>query len=125
MNNIEYNKFLGKLYDILLRDNIISYADKAKDLKTKKERLEKYLAKVERVQDKAINRDKLDLIKKLYYDRYIIERKNIPDTYFEFLERKYLEEGHGHINLVNPSNNEEKKLKEEHINTVIRAMLLT
>ena len=120
MNNIEYNKFLGKLYDILLKDNIISYQDKAKDLKTKKERLENYLSKVERVQDKLLNRDKLNLIKELYYDRYIIKRENIPDTYFDSLERKYLEEGYGHIHLVNPTNEKERKLKAEHLNTVIR-----
>ena len=120
MNNIEYDKFLGKLYDILLRDDIISYEDKAKDLKTKKERLEKYLDKIKKVQDKALNKDKLDLIKKLYYDRYIIKRENIPDTYFQFLERRYLEEGHGHVNLVNPNNEEDRRLKEEHINTVIK-----
>jgi len=120
MDNMEYDKFLGKLYDILLKDDIIGYNDKAKDLKTKKQRLESYLEKLGRIQDKALSKDKLDIIKELYYNKYIITKEDIPNSYFEFLERKYLEEGHGHINLVNPKNNEEIKLKEAHIEEVIK-----
>ena len=51
-----YDKFIGKLYDILINSDIISYEDKPKDLKDKKVRLEKYLDKLDRVQNKAISK---------------------------------------------------------------------
>ena len=119
MNN--YDKFIGKLYDILLDSDIISYEDKPKDLKEKKERLEKYLDKLDRVQSKAMSKEEhIDTLKKLYYDRYVIKRENIPESYFKSLEKRYLDEGHGHHNLVNPDNETDKGLKEQHINVIIR-----
>ena len=119
MNN--YDKFIGKLYDILLDSDIISYENKPKDLKEKKERLEKYLDKLDRVQSKVISKEEhIDTLKNLYYDRYVIKPENIHDSYFKSLEKRYLDEGHGHHNLVNPDNDTDKRLKEEHINVIIR-----
>ena len=84
-----YDKFIGKLYDILLSSDIISYEHKAHDLKEKKERLEKYLDKLNRVQNKALSKEEhVDTIKRLYYDKYVIKPENIPDSYFKSLERK-------------------------------------
>ena len=119
MNN--YDKFIGKLYDILLESDIISYEDKPKDLKEKKERLEKYLDKLDRVQSKAMSKEEhVDTLKRLYYDKYVIKPENIPDGYFKSLEKRYLDEGHGHHNLINPDNETDKRLKEQHINVIIR-----
>ena len=116
-----YDKFIGKLYDILLESDIISYENKPKDLKEKKERLESYLNKLNRVQRKAISKEEhLGTLKRLYYDRYIIKPENIPDSYFKSIEKRYLDEGHGHHNLVNPDSETDKRLKEEHINVIIR-----
>jgi len=119
MNN--YDKFIGKLYDILLSSDIINYDDKPKDLKEKKERLEKYLDKLSRVQSKAMSKEEhVDTLKRLYYDKYVIKPENISDSYFKSLEKRYLDEGHGHHNLVNPDNEIDKELKEQHINVIIR-----
>ena len=119
-----YDKFMGKLYDILLSSDIIDYDDKARDLKEKKTRLENYLNKLERVQRKAISKeDHIDTLKRLYYDRYVIKKENIPDSYFKSLEKRYLDEGHGHHNLVKPDNEIDKRLKEEHINVIIREQI--
>lgn len=124
MNNEEQNKFLGKLYDMLLRNEIITENDKTKDLKTKVERVRKYLDKIERVQDKAIDNERyLDMIKNLYYDRYIIKEENIPNGYLKFLENQYLEQGHGHINLVEPQTYKDQELKKEHLKTIIREQI--
>lgn len=93
MNN--YDKFIGKLYDILLDSDIISYDDKAHDLKEKKERLEDYLKKLDRVQSKAVSKNAhIDTLKRLYYNRYIIKKENIPESYFKSLEKRYLDEGY-------------------------------
>lgn len=116
-----YDKFIGKLYDILLSSDIINYDDKARDLKEKKERLEKYLNKLDRVQSKVISKEEhVDTLKRLYYDRYVIKSENIPDSYFKSLEKRYLDEGHGHHNLVNPDNEFDRELKQQHINVIIR-----
>ena len=121
MNTEEQNKFLGMLYDILVTNNIKNYEDKPRDLKEKVNRLNDYLDKLKRVQDKAIDNERyLDMIKNLYYDRYIIKEENIPDGYLKFLENKYLEQGHGHINLVEPQTYKEQELKKEHLKTIIR-----
>ena len=115
------DKFLGKLYDILISSEVINYDDKPKDLKEKKERLEEYLSKLDRVQNKAMAREEnIQRLKKLYYEKYIIKPENIPDAYFESLEKRYLEEGHGHHNLVNPTDYVDKELREQHINVIIR-----
>jgi len=124
MNNEEQNKFLGMLYDILVTNNIKTYKDKPKDLKEKVNRLNNYLDKLKRVQDKAIDNERyLDMIKDLYYDRYIIKEENIPDGYLKFLENQYLEQGHGHINLVEPKTYKDEELKKEHIKTIIREQI--
>ena len=119
MNN--YDKFIGKLYDILLSSEIINYRDKAHDLREKRGRLEKYLVKLDRVQRRVMSRkEHIDILKKLYYDRCIIKRENIPESYFKSLEKRYLDEGQGHHNLVNPDNEIDRRIKEEHINVIIR-----
>ena len=121
MNNNERNKFLGMLYDILVTNNIKSYDDKPKDLKEKVNRLNDYLDKLKRVQDRAIDNNRyLYMVKKLYYDRYVIKEDNIPDGYLKFLENQYLEQGHGHINLVEPNTYKDEELRKEHIETIIR-----
>ena len=121
MNNNERNKFLGMLYDILVTNNIKSYDDKPKDLKEKVNRLNDYLDKLKRVQDRAIDNNRyLYMVKKLYYDRYVIKEDNIPDGYLRFLENQYLEQGHGHINLVEPNTYKDEELRKEHIQTIIR-----
>ena len=119
-NSQEYYKFLGKLYDILLNEGIIKYGDQAKDLKEKKLRIEKYLDKLKRIQDKVSDNERhLETLKKLYYDRYVIKEEDIPNGYFKFLENQYLEQGYGHINLVNPVTSTERELKQQHIDTII------
>lgn len=121
MNNVQYDKFLGELYNMLLNKKIISYDEQAKDLKVKKERVQQYLDKLERIQGKIQNNPKyLDIIKELYYDKYIIKREDIPESHFRFIEKKYLEDGQGHIDLVNPKTDYEVQLKEECVDGIIK-----
>ena len=119
MNN--YEKFLGKLYDILIRSEIINYDVSPKDLKEKNTRVKKYLEKLNRIQTKAMTKEEhIKAIKELYYSRYVIKRENIPEAYLHSLEQGYLNEGYGYHYLVNPTSEEDKKLKEDHINIIIR-----
>jgi len=119
--NQHYFNFLGKLYDILIKDEIIKYDEKPQNLKEKKIRVEEYLEKLQRIQEKASGNDRhLKMIKDLYYDKYIIKEEKIPESYLHSLERQYLEQGHGHINLVNPKNDIDIEMREEHIRKIIR-----
>ena len=72
--NYDGEKFLSKLYnDIHIKQSVIhssSVSDK------KLEKIKKYLEREEKVHKKALNRGKLDLLKKAYYDKYVI--KEIP-----------------------------------------------
>lgn len=131
MNNQEKNKFLGMLYDMLISEGIIKYEDKTKNLKEKNLRLEKYLDKLERIRNKAFNEYPSDIeydtdrylakIKKLYYDRYIIKENDIPNKYFENIAQQYKDLGYGIYNLVNPKNDKDKRLRREHIESIIKA----
>jgi len=121
MNIEEQSKFLGKLYDMLIREEIIKDSDKPKDLKTKVERAKKYFEKLQRVQEKTFDSERyLQMIKSLYYDRYVIKEKDIPESYLRNLESRYLNEGYGHVNLVNPQNDRDEYYRNECIGDIIR-----
>ena len=112
---MNFKVFLGNMYDDFVSKGIILEKEKARDLDEKIDRLNKYLEKLERVQEKENLRDK---IKKLYYDRYVIKEENIPDFYWHFLEKKYLDQGYGKYNLVEPESYQDKELREVHINQI-------
>lgn len=121
MNIEEQSKFLGKLYDMLIREEIIKDSNKPKDLKTKVERAKKYFEKLQRVQEKSFDSKRyLQMIKSLYYDRYVIKEKDIPESYLRNLEARYLNEGYGHVNLVNPQNDSDESYRNECIGDIIR-----
>ena len=114
----EFRKFLKSLYDRLFKEGIIS-----KRASTSKEKLEiilAYIEKISRVQDKFLEKEEyLKRIKKLYYKRYIIKESEIPNSYFEFLSKRYLEEGNGHLDLVNPKTDLEKEVRKMHVEEII------
>ena len=81
--NYEGEKFLAKLYtDMHLRKEV-EHASLESDKKN--EKIRKYLEREERVHQKAIERGKLDLLKKAYYDKYVI--KEVPLKYLDFLDK--------------------------------------
>ena len=84
-------KFMKKLFDILKKEEIIN--TKVSTSKEKLQVLENYLKKLDRVQSKMVEKDKVDYLKKLYYDKYVIKKEDIPDSYWHHLEENYLKEG--------------------------------
>ena len=101
----EMNRFLKNLYDNLANEQIIT--KKVSTTKEKLTTLDNYLTKLDRIQTKYYDTDKLNKIKELYYNRYIIKEEEIPESYWHYLEKGHLERGEGHHNLVNLSNNED------------------
>ena len=92
--------FLNRLYkDLYNSDEVVHTAINSD---TKDERVRKYLERLRKVEELA--RDSkyngLELLKKMYYDKYIIKEENIPESYFELQKKIALERGMGHIEIT-------------------------
>jgi len=104
--NYEGEKFLAKLYtDMHLRKEVEHVSLKSDK---KNEKIRKYLEREERVHQKAIERGKLDLLKKAYYDKYVI--KEVPEKYLDFLDKNQFDLTGHHLT---------KEEKEEHKRVII------
>ena len=91
--NYEGEKFLSKLYsDIHMKQSVI-HSSNVSDKKY--EKIRKYLDREERVHEKALEKGKLDLLKKAYYDKYII--KEIPKEYIDFLDKNTFDQVGHHL----------------------------
>ena len=102
-------EFLERIYkDIYLEDKVVKSSSLSDG---KYEKIRKYLERLERVHDKVTKKDKLSLLKRFYYDKYVIKEENITDDYFNHLENIALERGFGHVNY----SEEEKMLEKEKI----------
>jgi hypothetical protein len=77
MDNFEGEKLLDKIYQDLYNSKSVQHTRKNKD--SRAESIRRYMDRLERVHGKANTEHKKELIKKLYYDKYIIEDKNIPE----------------------------------------------
>ena len=116
---MNFNVFLGTIYDDLVSKRILTEQIPPKDLNEKIARLNAYLEKLERVNKKAIEKKEyINRLKKLYYDKYLIKEESIPDSYWHHLEQKYLDNGYGKYNLVEPKTYEDRSLKEGHITQI-------
>ena len=112
----EMNRFLKNLYDNLASEQIIT--KKVSTTKEKLTSLDNYLNKLDRIQTKYYDTDKLNKIKELYYNRYIIKEDEIPESYWHYLEKGHLERGEGHHNLVNPTNYVDIELRERYVENI-------
>ena len=75
----------------------------ANEFDKKRDRVLNYFERLERVHDKVANsKDKAaeKLLKKFYYDLYVIKEENIPDSYFENEKRIMRERGYGNIEIT-------------------------
>lgn len=107
--------FLNRLYKDLHNSEVVMHKASLSDSKNVK--VEKYLNRLEKITNKVYDNKRItrendiNLLKKYYYDKYIIKKENIPESYFELQKKIALEEGHGHLEY----NNEIKELEIEHI----------
>ena len=87
-------EFLNKLYRDMYLSDVVMHAAKKSDTPT--ERIDKYLNRLEDVHNIAkTNRHKMDLLKKIYYDKYVI--KELPDGYVNLQRKIARERGYGDI----------------------------
>ena len=109
MDNYQGEKFLDKVYkDLHLSEIVMHTANKSDD---KYQKIEKYMQRLEDVTKKTCEHDKINLIKKYYYKKYVIKEQNIPESYFKKQEKIALDRGYGHVKYDEKT----KKQEIEHI----------
>ena len=96
MNNRSGIEFLTKIYNDLHNEEIVKHTSSSSD--NKYEAIEKYMNRLERITERAYqNENDINLLKRLYYDKYVIKEENVPEAYFEKQEQIALERGYGHV----------------------------
>ena len=71
-------KFLDKLYSELYVSNEVKHTKTSKD--SKEQGIRKYLNRIEEAHLIATNRNKKEILKRLYYDKYVIKEENINNS---------------------------------------------
>lgn len=90
-------EFLNKLYrNMHMSDSVMHTSEKSD---TPAEKIDKYLNRLEEVHDIAkTSNHKMDLLKKLYYNKYVI--KKLPDNYVNLQRKIARERGYGDIDVT-------------------------
>lgn len=102
-------RLIDRLYkDLYLEDDVIRAGsgnkfDKFYNIKA-------YIDYLENSHRKIIMHKHMNLLKQLYYDKYVIKEKDIPESYYIHQEELALEKGYGYIRI------DRKKKAEEIIN---------
>ena len=123
MNNDEL-RFIDRLFRDLYKDPQVQhqFINKKKDFKTKSHSTHKetdkyniidsYISTLELVHKRAMEKEwRIDYLKSLYHNKYVIKKEDIPDSYYKNQERLALERGFGHRVLLE----EEKERMQQEI----------
>ena len=92
---------ITKLYTHLHESDAVMHT--SNENTKKRERIYKYFERLERVHNKVSNSKNKSselLLKKFYYDMYVVKPENIPDSYFQNEQRIMRERGYGNIELT-------------------------
>ena len=76
MYNYEGEKLLDKIYKDLYNSKSVQHTRRNSD--RREESIRRYMDRLERVHNKANTEHKKDLIKELYFDKYVISEEKIP-----------------------------------------------
>ena len=86
--NYDGEKFLLKLYKELYNEQSVKHSSTKSD--NKYEAIKKYIERLEKVHEKVINHKTdtgINLLKDFYYDKYVIKKEDIPESYIEYLDK--------------------------------------
>ena len=96
MNNRSGIEFLTKIYNNLHNEEIVKHTANPSD--NRYQSIEKYMNRLERITERAYqNENDINLLKRLYHDKYVIKEENVPESYFEKQEQIALDRGYGHV----------------------------
>ena len=97
--NYDGEKFLLKLYKELYNEESVKHSSTKSD--NKYEAVKKYIDRLERVHEKAINHKTdtgINLLKDFYYDKYVIKKEDIPESYIKYLDKVQFDQYGIHMN---------------------------
>ena len=98
-------RFIDRLYRDLYKSESVLHHSTHNET-DKLNNISEYMNTLERVHDKAgRNERNTERLRKLYYDKYVIKREDISESYYHNQERIALERGFGHVTI----NNEQKE----------------
>ena len=99
--------FLDKSFKDLYRSKEV--LNGARDKSQKAKNIRRYMERLEelhqRVNESPRDNDR-NLLKKLYYDKYVIKTSDIPESYYKHQQEILLERGYGHVSLTNEQKKE-------------------
>lgn len=103
-------RLIDKLYkDLYLDEQVLHHGTGNKYDKFNNIKL--YLEKLEEMHNKVSEKGRIELLKKLYYEKYVIKKKDIPESYYEHQQEIALERGYGYVEITR----EDKKQYQEQI----------
>lgn len=76
--------FLNKIYKDLVNSEIVKRTGTGGN---KNADVAIYMDRLERVTKRSIEHDKMSLLKKFYYEKYVIKQENVPNSYFKMQEK--------------------------------------
>ena len=105
-------RFIDRLYrDLYKSEEVLHHSTGSETEKFRN--IDEYMSVLESVHEKASkSEERIKTIKRLYFDKYVIKRDDIPDSYYKNQERMALERGFGHISI-------DEKQKEQLQNEII------
>lgn len=109
--NKEQIRFIDRLYkDLYLEESVIHHGSGNKY--DKFDNINLYMQKLEDIHNKVADTGRhKELLRNMYYDKYIIKPEDIPESYYEHQQEIALERGYGHVEITE----EVKKQYEEQI----------
>ncbi len=113
MENDKYRgeRFLSMLYKDMHTALIVEKSSNPND--SKLEKIKKYLERLQRIEERSKKEDRVELLKELYYDKYVIKESQIPESYYIHQARVAKNLGHGDITIT-------PELKKEYARILIK-----
>ena len=101
-------KFYNKLYDEIVKD-IVTIVNEPKDRDEKIRIVKNYLSKVQNTEARVLSSDRdndIELLKSYYYDKYLIKKEDVPDSYYDLQAKIAFERGQGKPKITDEIKNQ-------------------
>ena len=102
MDDREYEaaiRMIDNIYKDLYKSEEVVH--NSKNVYNKFDNIKSYIERLERIHDRVKNNPRyIGILKKYYYDKYIIKPENIPNSYYEHYKQISFERGYGKIEIT-------------------------
>jgi len=96
---LEAIRMIDKIYkELYTKDEVVH---RVKNKYDKYENIKSYIDRLERIHEKAkYNNNFVNMLKRYYYDKYVIKSENIPDSYYNHQQQLAFERGYGKVEIT-------------------------